>query len=128
MRAGVVVALVGLIVLGPGPSVADKLIEPLVVGWESIFKLAWEPAQRSGRPVVQGTIVNDSPYEIAAVQLLLDALDGQGNVVDQQVSWGPSALGPFSRAPFEIAVERPAASYRVRVLAFDRVERPSRDN
>jgi hypothetical protein len=128
MRRGVIVALLGLLTLGPGPSAAAKLVEPLVIGWESIFKLAWETAERSGRPVVQGTIVNDSPYTIVAVQLLLDALDGQGRVVDQQVSWGPSSLQPFSRAAFEIPVSRPAETYRVRVLAFDRLEAPSRDN
>jgi hypothetical protein len=126
-RAGVVVALVGLAVLGPGPSAAKTLLEPLVVGWEAFFKLTWEPAQRAGRPVVWGTILNDSPYTVVAVQLLLDALDGEGRVIDQQVSWGPRSLTPASRAAFEIRVARPAAGYRVQVLAFDRVEAPSLD-
>jgi hypothetical protein len=127
MRAVILIALAGLVILGPGPSTAEKLVEPLVVGWERIFTLSWEPAERRGRTVVWGTILNDSPYIIVAVQLLLDTLDGQGRIVDQQVSWGPSSLTPFSHASFEIPVERPAANYRVRVLAYDRLESPSRD-
>jgi hypothetical protein len=127
MRKGVIVALAAQADLGPAPSAAEKLIEPLVVGWERIFTLSWEPGERRGRPVVWGTIVNDSPYIIGTVQLLLDTLDGQGRVVDQQVSWGPTSLTPFSHAAFEIPVKRPAANYRVRVLAYDRLEFPSRD-
>ena len=127
IRAGVIVALGGLLALGPAPSRAERLVEPLIVGWEAIFKLSWESAEWRGRPTVRGTILNDSPYTITTVQLLLDALDGEGRVVDQQVSWGPSGLGPFGRADFEIPVERPAASYRVRVLAYERLESPSRE-
>jgi hypothetical protein len=127
MRRGVIVVLTALAVLGPGASAAEKLVEPLVVGWERIFKLSWEPGERRGRTVVWGTIVNDSPYIIGTVQFLLDTLDGQGRIVGQQVSWGPTSLTPFSHAAFEIPVERPAASYRVRVLAYDRLEFPTRD-
>jgi hypothetical protein len=127
MRAGIFIALAGLVMLGPGTSSGEKLVEPLVVGWERLFRLSWEPGERRGRTMVSGTILNDSPYIIVTVQLLLDTLDGQGNVVDQQVSWGPTHLSPFSHAAFEIPVARPAANYRVRVLAYDRLEFPTRE-
>jgi hypothetical protein len=106
----------------PGSRAADKLIEPLVVGWERFFKLDWEITERRGQAVVGGYIVNDSPYSVGYIRLLLDALDAGGGVVAQQTNWVAGELTPFSRVYFEIPAEQRIPSYRVRILAFDRIE------
>jgi len=100
------------------PAAADmKILEPHDPTWERIFK--------KGRPVVEGYIVNASPYTIGQVQLLVDALDEHGNIIAQKVSWLESdALEPFSRRYFEVPAPAPAARYQVRVHSFDRIDGP----
>lgn len=93
-------------------------------GWERFFKIDWEAVEMEARrPVVRGYVVNDSPYTVTRMQLLLDALDGSGRVVAQQISWLPGTLPAFSRTYFEILVRQRAQAYRVRVLAYDRGRR-----
>lgn len=120
--------LVGLLVLMPvtsGLRAAEKLIEPLLPGWERFFRLDWEVVERGGRSVVRGYVMNDSPYTVTRMQLLLDALDGSGRVTAQQISWVPGTLTAFSRVYFEIPAQQRAQGYRVRVLAYDRLEAAS---
>jgi hypothetical protein len=107
---------------------SGKALEPMVVGWERIFKLDWQATERGGAPVLQGYLVNDSPYLVTRIQLLVEGLDPSGDVVGQRVAWMPGTLTPFSRAYFSEAAPRPASAYRVRVFAFDRVESPSRED
>jgi hypothetical protein len=119
-------ALVGLLVLMPvAPELraAEKLIEPLMPGWERFFKIDWEAVEPRRRPVVRGYVVNDSPYTVTRMQLLVDGLDGSGRVVGQQITWLPGTLPAFGRAYFEIPMQQRAQAYRVRVLAYDRGRR-----
>jgi hypothetical protein len=118
----VAAALLATVAWAPAGSMARPL-EPLVWGWERVFKLDWEVGQRGDRPVVSGYVVNDSPYTVAGVRLLVDALDPGGAVVAQQVGWaGGGVMSPFSRAYFEIPAPAAASRYQVRVFAYDRVE------
>ena len=125
-RVAIVLAVVSALALSlTAPfATAAKLLEPLVVGWERIFKLDWEVRERRGHPVVDGTLRNDSPYRVTKVQLLIDAIDQQGTIVGQRVVWaGPGEVGPFGHTVFEAAPPKAAAAnYRVRVFAYDRVE------
>jgi hypothetical protein len=117
-------ALSGALLLAPLTSelhAAEKVIEPLVVGWERYFTFEWEVVEQRGQPVVRGYVTNDSPYTVSRTQLLLDALDGTGRVVAQQVSWIPGTLTAFSRVYFEIPAQQRANTYRVRMLAYDRL-------
>ena len=128
MRWAMIVLLMGTVVLAPmtsGLRAAEKLIEPLLPGWERFFTLDWEVVEAGGRPVVRGYVMNGSPYTVTRMQLLLDALDGSGRVVAQQIRWVPGSIGAFSRAYFEIPVRQRAQTYRVRVLAYDRLETAS---
>ena len=128
---GIACALVLLLTLSLptlwAPAGSTAMLEPLVVGWQRIFKLDWQVSERRSRSVVNGYLVNDSPYLLWRVQLLVDALDSSGEIVGQQVSWaGPGAMEPFTRMYFEVPVPRQTSStYRVRVFAFDRLESPS---
>lgn len=102
----------------------DGRMEPLVVGWEQIFKLDWQSGDLRERPMVWGYINNDSPYAVTRIQLLVDALDDAGQVVGQRVGWVTGSMGAFSRRYFELPAPQAAARYRVRVFAFDRLESP----
>lgn len=123
-RLSAMVVLSGALLLTPvtsGLHAAEKLIEPLVVGWERYFTFEWEVVERRGQPVVRGYVTNDSPYTVSRIQLFLDALDGTGRVVAQEVKWVPGTLTAFSRAYFEIPAQQRANTYRVRMLGYDRL-------
>jgi hypothetical protein len=117
-----VAALVVLAVLGLAAPSAARVLEPLVVGWERIFRLDYEAAERRGRLLVSGYLANESPYTVGRVQLLVEALDTRGAILGQRVEWVPGELSPFTRTYFESPAPGPAPHYRVRVFAFDRIE------
>jgi len=125
-RRGVVAALALLLALPALSACAGRAgpLEPLVVGWERHVRLEWEVVHRGGQPVVSGYLVNDSPYTVMRVQLLVEALDAHGAVVAQEVAWAVADRMPSStRASFEVrAPALPSVTYRVRVFAFDRVD------
>ena len=59
-----VVALV-LTLAVVAPAAADmKILEPHDPTWERIFKISWQMDEKKGRPIVEGYIVNASPYTI----------------------------------------------------------------
>lgn len=122
MRITGIVTMTVLLALASGCASADRL-EPRVVGWEQIFRLEWDVEERRDPPVISGYLANDSPYTVTAVQLLVEGLDETGSVVDQRLSWVPGILAPFSRHYFEAPAPGAYPQHRVRVFAFDRVER-----
>ena len=107
-----IATLTGTLVVAPTPSglrAAEKLIEPLLPGWERFFQLDWEVVEPGGHPVVRGYVMNDSPYTVTGMRLLLDALNGSGRVAAQQISWIPGTIGAFrrtSRSPCSSARKR----------------------
>lgn len=115
-------AVAALALTLPADGGAKAPLEPLVLGWEQIFKLDWELEERRGRLVLRGYLVNDSPYSIARVRLLVDGLDDSGGIVAQRISWFLGDLMPFSRGFFEAPVPGRHPKYQVRVFAYDRVE------
>jgi hypothetical protein len=124
MRLGVSLLLVLALAAGGCAATAPGALQPLVLGWERYFTLDWQAAVRQGAPVVQGRIFNDAGFTASSIRLLVEGLDGTGRVIEQQVGWlGTPELNPGTSAFFEVPVERPAASYRVSVFAFDWVQR-----
>lgn len=121
-------AVAGAVLPGPQRLSAGGLVEPHIPGWERWFRVQWQLAERGGRPVVQGSVRNESPYTMTAVQLLVEALDASGRVVAQQVAWAASgSLEPFSRTWFDVRAPATAPQYRVRIYSFERLEAPSRE-
>jgi hypothetical protein len=106
------------------PRAAARELQPLMLGWEQHFTVTWDATQRRGRPLVEGYVINRSPYRVGRMRLLVDSLDDAGRVVDQRVSWVPGELGGDSRLYFDVPVT-PAARYRVRVFSYDRVDEAS---
>lgn len=122
MRGVAVGVLILGVALGLLTQSAAADIEPLIVGWERFFALDWGITEQRGRAVVTGYVRNTSPYTFGRVQLLADTLDGTSRVVAQETAWVPGALGPFDRRYFEIPLRTRGQDYRIRVLAFDRLE------
>ena len=124
MRKAWIVA--AMLVLGMGAQAGADLLTPRIVGWEQFFKLDWQAVERRGRPVVSGHIMNDWGFPARNVRLLVEGLDGTGNVVGQRVSWLGTELTPGMRAYFEEPAPppgpAPAAAYRVSVFAWDWVQ------
>jgi len=121
-RRGIVAALVLLLALPALSACAGRAqqLEPMVVGWERIFRPEWEVARRGDQQVVRGSLTNDSPYTVMRVQLLVEALDANGAGVGQEVTWATAdVMTPSTRASFEIRAPAAASAYRVRVFAFD---------
>jgi len=83
------------------------------------FRLEYEVAQSSTRPVVSGYVYNLNPGTPAErMRLSIEALDGSGNVVATSSTWVLGNVPPGNRAYFSAPVA-PAASYRVQVQSFD---------
>ena len=116
------VALSLLALMPASSGAATKPLEPLVLGSENVIQVQWHTAQHRKRTVLSGYIDNESLYGMTRVRLLVEALDNQGAVIRQTVNWLGDDLGASTRTFFEVAAPGPAASYRVRVFAFDRYE------
>jgi hypothetical protein len=97
-------------------------LQPQMLGWERLFDLSWQPAQHRGQPVVEGYVNNTSPYELTHIRVLVESLDGAGQVTDQRVAWLPGELGGGGRLFFQVPAP-PAPAYRVRILSYERLGR-----
>jgi len=93
-------------------------LRPLVAGGNQYFVLNWQAAELKGRPAVTGTLTNQYGATADRVQLLVEALDDNGNVISQKVVWLGDNIAPFDRAYFAIPVEK-SPKYRVSVFAYD---------
>jgi hypothetical protein len=93
-------------------------LSPLVVDWAQYFRVESQSVSRGGRSVVTGTVWNTSTWGAKRIQLLVDALDSNGRVVNQQVIWLGVDLAAGTHADFETPMPA-SASYRVSVFAFD---------
>lgn len=115
-RASAALVLV-LMATTAGVAVAQSL-QPLVVDWQQYFRIDAEPSTRGGRTVVSGTVWNTGTWGAKKIQLLVDALDASGRVVDQRVVWLGIDLAAGTHAAFDVPMPA-SASYRVSVFAFD---------
>ena len=131
IRRTIVCSILAAVLVGtpPGPALAPAadIVEPHRPGWERWFRVDWQVTLRNGRPVLSGSLRNESPYTMTAVQLLVESLDAEGRVIAQRVAWAPGSLEPFSRTWFHVGAPASAPQYRVRVYTFERLEAPSRE-
>ena len=101
------------------PSATVTTLAPDAERW---FNLTWEPTtERDGMHVrLRGYLGNTYGEPVGRVQLLAQAFDPSGSVIDQKVAWVPGAVPAFDRVYFEIPGIRVAARYRVTVWAYER--------
>jgi hypothetical protein len=121
MRRALAILGLTLLVVGSGVAAAAEL-QPHMAGWERMFTVSWAPGQYRGQPVVEGYVTNVSPYELWQIRLLVESLDGAGQVTNQTVAWIPGDVGGGGRLFFQVPAA-PASAYRVRVYSYDRLER-----
>ncbi|HEU4371211.1 MAG TPA: FxLYD domain-containing protein [Methylomirabilota bacterium] len=121
MRRALAILGFASIVAAAGPS-AEAELEPLMAGWERIFTVSWQPGQYRGQPVVEGYVTNVSPNETMQIRILVESLDGAGQVIAQRIAWVPGHLGGGGRLFFQVPAA-PSPAYRVRVFSYDRAER-----
>lgn len=106
------------LMLMTGGALGAQSLSPLVTGWEQFFRVESQSVTRDGRAAVSGTVWNTAPWSTRRIQLLVEALDGDGRVVNQRVAWLGVDLTAGTHASFEVPMPV-AASYRVSVFAFD---------
>jgi hypothetical protein len=95
----------------------------LIPGWERYFALQWTvEAGRGGSRSLDGYIVNRYGEYAADVRLLVQALDASGTVIDQRIVWGPTGVGGFGRAYFDVRNLPAADHYQVFVWDYRRIE------
>ena len=93
-------------------------LQPLVVDWPQYFRVESESSLRDGRAVVTGKVFNTTIWGAKRIQLLVDAVDAGGQVINQRVIWLGVDLAGGTNAAF--GVPMPASpGYRVSVFAFD---------
>lgn len=123
-----ILALLASLLFPAAPARGEAVVEPLQPGWEQFFRVEWEAGTQGDGQVVRGRVRNDSPYLLDRIQLLVEALDQGGAVLDQQVVWlNARGLEPFTGASFEVQARRSAPQYRVRVYSYERLEGDSRE-
>jgi hypothetical protein len=97
---------------------AAQLRQSLTVDWPQYFRVESESSVRGGRTVVNGTVWNTATWATKRIQLLVDAVDAGGQVVNQKVVWFGVDLAPGTHAAFEVPMPTSSA-YRVSVFAFE---------
>jgi hypothetical protein len=104
----------------PSAVATTRVLTSLSPSWPRFFKLDWAPIVKQGTTTIEGHIHNDGNFTAARVRLLVDALDGSGNVVGQRLVWLlPPDLAPGTQQYFSVPMPEAAASYRVSVYSFD---------
>lgn len=106
------------LIVGTLSAAGAQALSPLVVDWEQYFRVESQSVSRAGRSMVTGTVWNTATWNAKKIQLLIEALDGNGQVVNQRVAWLGVDLAAGTHAYFETPMPV-AASYRVSVFAFD---------
>ena len=125
MRGSIVLRItVGLLLAGctTAATTPSATVTTLTPGAEQWFRLSWEPVpEKDGAHVrLRGYLENTYGEAVGRVQLLAQALDTSGNVVDQKIAWVPGAVPAFDRVYYEIPGMLTANRYRVTVWAYER--------
>jgi hypothetical protein len=120
----VLVSAVGVLLASCSPTVVgpSATVTTLTPGADQWFRVSWEPVPESnGKHVrLRGYVENRYGEAVGRVQLLAQAFDASGNVVDQKITFVPGAVPAFDRVFYEIANMPPANRYGVSVWAYER--------
>jgi hypothetical protein len=105
-----------LIYVSAGPAIAQVQARSA----DGDLRVEWTGSEdRRGRPVVSGYVYNQRAGSYAvSVRLLVEALDGSGQVVGSTTGYILGDVPPSNRSYFEIKAPAKAASYRVTIASF----------
>jgi len=99
--------------------------ENLQVGEGFLIHAEWtidEPEINA--PRISGYVVNTYYYFAGRVQVLVEAFDAQGQLVERRFQWVPGGVPPGNRTYFEVRHLPPADRYRVTVPYYTWQDRP----
>lgn len=119
---GVKSVVLAVLVLGAPATVSAQ--SWAIQGAEQYFRV--ESTTTPGRrgPVVAGYIYSTYGHHVDNVRLIIEGLDGAGQVISSTVAQVLGSIPPFGRAYFEAAAPGAATTtYRVRVASYDLVGR-----
>ena len=89
-------------------------------GPERFFRVEAEGVPGPGaRPRVRGYVYNGTGQAATRVQLLVESLDGSGQVIGKLLVPVYNIVPSFGRAYFDAPIDVPGASYRVVVYYYD---------
>ena len=120
LLATLVLPAAHLVLLGPGTLSAQNYV---IQGAERYFRV--ESTSMPGRrgPVVSGYVYNTYGHTADRVRLIVESVDGAGQVTATTLVDVLGTIGPGDRRYFEATVPREGASYRVRIASFDPIGR-----
>jgi hypothetical protein len=119
MRRILVSVAVAALLLGGGRAWAEIYTTESL---ERDFTLEWQVTRSAGGPVIEGYVYNKTNLGATRMLLVIERLDGAGQVMSRSTVWVLGGVPPGNRAFFE-AKTAEAAAYRVQVLNFDWVGR-----
>ena len=94
-----------------------------IQGIERYFRVESSATSGPRGRIVSGYVYNTYGHTADRVRLVVEALDGGGQVTGSTIANIVGTVPPNGRAYFEARAPGDAASYRVRVLSFDPVGR-----
>jgi hypothetical protein len=119
LRIAVGLVLVSCTSVATTPSATVTTLQPDSEQW---FRISVEPVPQPDRARVrlQGYVHNLYGEAAGRVQLLAQAFDAGGNLVDQQLAWLPYPVPAFDRVYYNIPNIPRADRYRVTVWYYER--------
>lgn len=113
------VLLAALVLLAPGTVSAQSYA---IEGVERFFRIESTAVPGPRGVVVSGYVYNTYGHTADRLRLVVEALDGAGQVIASTFIHIAGIVEPGGRAYFE-TVAPPAASHRVRVISYDPIGR-----
>jgi hypothetical protein len=99
----------------------------LTSGWERWFTLDWTVTpEDSGARRLEGYVISQQGEYAQSVRVLARAVDANGQVLGEEISWIPGGIGGFGRGFFVIARLPAADGYVVSVWDYNILRQPSR--
>jgi hypothetical protein len=111
--------LIGQLLVAPGAG-AQSWVLPRT---DTDFRVESEVASGKRGSAVRGYIYNSTGYSIGNIRLIVEAVDGSGQVATTRVVPTLGVIPPFGRLYFQTPTSNGATSYRVRVGAWEPVGR-----
>jgi hypothetical protein len=112
--------LTTLLLVAPAAVSAQNWV---IQGADRYFRIESTTTQGRRGPVVSGYVYSTWGQTTDNVRLLVEGLDGAGQVTSTSIARLNGTVPPHGRAYFEAPAPRDAASVRVRVGSFDPVGR-----
>ena len=88
---------------------------------QSPFGFQYEPTHTPRGVGVEGYVYNTLPWRITNVRLQVESLDANGTPIASASGWVVGDVPAGGRGYFYVPVSAPAATYRARVEAYNKV-------